>query len=87
MIMLIVGLGFALAGFRDAGAISAEQFLVVFVLATSVCLGVFICTGIEFRSHRGSRGHEEVAPPPDFLKHWPIGDARESDRDAGAAKD
>lgn len=85
--MLIVGSGLGLAGFSGAGAISPEQFLIVLVFIASVCLGVFIGMGMEFRARRRSHGHEEVTPPPDFMKHWPIEDARESDRDGGAAKD
>lgn len=72
LVLMTLGIGFALYGFHNAGAISAEAFLAAMVFVVALSAGIVLAVDAERQAHRDEGEHlGEVPPPFDLHTVWP----------------
>lgn len=72
LMLMDLGIGFALFCFHDAGAISDETFLAALAFVIALCAGVLIAMDMERAANpRARKRHRQVPPPVDFYTVWP----------------
>lgn len=72
LMLMILGIGFALFGFHDAGAISDEAALAIMALVVAVSAGIILAMDLERQAYRDAWTRWGEMPPFfDIYTVWP----------------